>query len=654
MVRWVALISLVVACGGTGTRAPRKPGDEYLSAIRIEGNKAIDSDDLIPRLGLEHAAEAQRAVDDYQLQLDTQRIAAAFQKLGYFAVDVRSRVERKGDAITVTFTVVQGKRATTHVEITGLPSDVPLAKARKLIALADGAPFDYAAYDDAKDPMQRLLEDAGYVHVHIESTVVADRKDSTATIQFAIDPGVRATFGAIEIKGVPVDGMLADSVRARLTFHTGDHYSTSAVLATQNAIYGMGQFATVRIDPDREGNSAVVGVKLTLTELTKNEASAGGGFGADPLTYSIRVRGSYARRGVLTPLTTFAFDARPELAFEHIDHSGSTCGFDLWNCKRDPRIRLLATLTQQDLFLTDLKGQVQAGYDYLEFEAYTRTGPRFRAGLSTPIFTNRLQASVGWQFLIQDFPKVFIDNASAVALGIEKPNRTRPLPAATPFVSTTNYVGAYTAALSLDLRDKPIEPTRGAYLESRVAKGTPWAAGSFDYLQVTSEARGFVPVGPLVIAGRFRYGTITGDVPATERYFAGGTSSQRGFPQRGLSPTAPSAPPNPLPLVLMPSPPIAIGGAGLVETSIEVRGPLGTYKGLELGGVAFLDGGNVTNTAAELGITNQFWATGVGLRWMSPIGAVGLDAAYRLNKIGEGGPEPYNRFNYLIAVGEAF
>ena len=312
MARLAVVIALLVACGGGGRHA-RKPGDEYLSGIHIEGNTAIDSDDLLPRLGLAHAAEAQRAVDDYQLQLDTQRIAAAFQKLGYFAVDVRTKVTRKGEATTVTFTVVQGKRATTRVEINGLPPDVSLAKARKLIKLREGAPFDYDAFDDAKDPMQRLLEDAGYVHAHIESNVIADRVHATATVRFAIDPGVRASFGAIEIKGVT--GMLEDALRARITFQTGDHYSTSAVLATQTAIYGMGQFATVRIDPDREGTTAVVAVKITVTELTKNEASAGGGFGVDPLTYSGRVRGSYTRRGFLTPLTTLALDARPEYAF---------------------------------------------------------------------------------------------------------------------------------------------------------------------------------------------------------------------------------------------------------------------------------------------------------------------------------------------------
>ena len=255
-----------------------------------------------------------------------------------------------------------------------------------------------------------------------------------------------------------------------------------------------------------------------------------------------------------------------------------------------------------------------------------------------------MQISVGWQYTIQSFVAIFIDNADAQELGIQNADGSEH----------TNYVGAYTGAIVLDLRDKPIEPTRGIYLATRLAKGTPYAAGSFDYLEQTSEARGFIPLGPLVLGLRFRYGTITGDVPATERYFGGGTASQRGFAQRGLSPTAPIAPPSPPPPFATPSTQIPIGGAGVVESSIEVRGPLGTIKGLDLGGVVFLDGGNVTDAASELNLSDQFWALGFGLRWMSPIGAVGLDAAYRLNKIGEGGPDPNSHYNFLIAVGEAF
>ena len=146
----------LAACGGAPKRV-HKPGDEYLAAIRIEGNRAIPSDDLIPGLALERNALAPRSIDDYKLQLDTQRIATAFQKLGFFQVDVKTRLEKTGDAATLVFTVVEGPRATVQVELLGLPPEVPQDKARKLVGLADGAPFDYEAYDDAKTALHRAI-----------------------------------------------------------------------------------------------------------------------------------------------------------------------------------------------------------------------------------------------------------------------------------------------------------------------------------------------------------------------------------------------------------------------------------------------------------------------------------------------------------------
>jgi outer membrane protein assembly factor BamA len=614
-------LTVLVACGG-GQRRVHHPGDEYLAEIRIVGVTADERDLLLPRLALHRTQEAERSIDEYQLQLDTQRITGALQKRGYFAVDVRPSIERHGDAATLTFTVVEGARATTRVELVGLPADIPLATARTLIELADGAPFDYDAFDAAKAPIQRLVEDAGYARTHIDASVIADRVHATATVRFVIDPGARCTFGSIEVRGA--DGVLADAARARLKFSAGDRYSTTQVDATRQALYAMGRFGSVRVEPDRTGDATTIAVVVTVTENPPNELRLGGGAGLDPLTYSVRLRGQYSRVGVITPLTTLNVDLRPEYATE-----ADRCGFDLWNCKADPRIRLLGVLTQQDLLWTDVKGDVEGGLDYLTFEAYTRAGGHGRLGLAMPLATWHLQLRVGWQVTATSFPDVFVDAATASRLQLDR----------------DNLVGAYTAAAVLDFRDQPIEPTKGFYVEMRAAKGTRYALGSFDYLQLAPEARAFYPIGPTVLSARVRVGRLTGDVPVTERFYGGGTASQRGFSPRRLSPVAPSADG-------MTS--IVIGGAGLIESSVELRAPLGTIYGIDLGGVVFVDGGDVTETASAIDPWHQHAAVGVGLRWMSPIGPVGIDLAYRLNRTGAGEPEPGRHWNPLLAVGEAF
>ena len=65
--------------------------------------------------------------------------------------------------------------------ITGLPPEVSLPGARALVALGDGDPFDYDLYDAAKQPLRALVEDAGYAHVDVRATVVADPVAAVAT-----------------------------------------------------------------------------------------------------------------------------------------------------------------------------------------------------------------------------------------------------------------------------------------------------------------------------------------------------------------------------------------------------------------------------------------------------------------------------------------
>jgi outer membrane protein assembly factor BamA len=290
--RSLVVLLALAACGGgassSGTR-PRTPGVEYLDKIVIEGNKTIPSDDLIPGLALQRAAIAHRSIDDYQLQLDNNRVAAAYQKLGFLSVNVKTRIEKKGDAATVVFHVDEGPRATVNVEINGLPAEVPLDAARAKIGLKDGDPFDYEKYDDAKGPLTRLLEDAGYAHVQLDANVIADRGGSKAIVRYTFDPGPRSTFGKVTIEGETSD-MLITAVNDRVAFAEGQPFSATALEATRNDLYASRLFSNVRVEAARDAPGNVIPVTITVAHGDLNEIRAGFGFGIDPLTKYLRLR----------------------------------------------------------------------------------------------------------------------------------------------------------------------------------------------------------------------------------------------------------------------------------------------------------------------------------------------------------------------------
>jgi outer membrane protein assembly factor BamA len=638
LLRVVTVCAFVVACGGGSQQRVRKPGDEYLAAIRFEG-VSLSHSGLLSGLALKRTLDGGRAIDEYQLGLDVNRIAGLYQRRGYFSAKVTPRVERKGDAQTLIFKVDEGPRAQVSVVITGLPPEVPYADARAVVDVENGAPFDYDLFDAAKAPLLAMVENQGYAHAQLDAQVLADRIKARATLRYTIDPGPHVVFGPVTVTGV--DGSLADAAKARLTVREGDPYSTKRLAEAQEAINGIGRFSSVRVEADRMGDATVLPVKVVLTEAKAWEAKAGVGAAFDTLTYQARLRGSLTHAGWPTPLTTLGVELRPALTVLR-DICSS---YDVWNCDLEPRIRAIGTVTQQDFLYRDVKADVEGGLDYLKLEAYTSQGARAKVGASRPFLKRSIEARVGWQFIYSTF--------DAFALVVPDPANPMGFIPDPDLVARTGTgaperLGAFSESLTVDRRDSPVTPQQGVFAELRVTHGGSYAGGAFDYVQLMPDVRGYLPIGGAVFAAHAKLGVIYGEIPPTERFYAGGASSQRGFPERHLSPfaTGMNADGD---VVTVP-----IGGAALLETGIELRVPFMLF-GLPMGAAAFLDGGDVTEARGGIDISNLHWAAGISLRPMYlPIGPIRLDFAWRLNRTGAGEPVEGEHFNFVFSLGEAF
>jgi len=621
--RALALIAIALpAC--SHSPPPRHPGEEYLAAIDFEGNKAIKSSDLKTGLALHRVQSLGSSPDPYLVTVDGDRIKGRYLREGYLEVDVHSRVERHGDAVTVIYKIDEGPRAVTKIVIGGLPANDPQlteAMVRKKIALTDGKPFAYDPYDKAKEPLLGIAEDAGYAHAKLDAKVVVDRVNHQGVVTLVYDLGPKCHFGKITIQGVK-DADLEDSVRARLAFVTGQQFSAAAIAKSQRQIYAMQRFSTVRILPDKSDGDTV-DIHVSMSHASAHELSLGGGFGIDPATYEVRGRVGYSQIGWPLPLYRFDFDGRPAYALMR-DGTG-------W----EPRVRAIATLTRMDLFHPYVNGLVEGGFDYMVLESWTEYGPRMRLAMNSPIFTEHLKAEVGWSLQRFSFSHLtpLIDPTLADDLRLTQ----------------TELNGAFQQSVALDYRDSQVEPHLGVYSELKVSEGGPWAAGNLTYTEVVPELRGYVPVPNtgIVLAARARYGAIFGAIPVSERFFAGGSSSQRGFSERRLSPTVSG-----MTMTGFLSEPI--GGAGMFDSSLEMRAQIGKIRTVGVGGVVFFDAGDVTLTPADLNFGNLNYAVGAGLRAFTIIGAVRFDFGYRLNRTGPMDPEPGSHYAFHLSLGEAF
>lgn len=620
------MFAAACACGGS-SRAPAASGDQ-LGAIRITGNRAIASDELEAALALHEAIGEGASVDPYLLGLDTARIRAAYLRRGFFAVTVTPAVEQRGGRQVVTFSVVEGRRAVSRVKITGLPPEVAPAAAGAAVGLGDGAPFDYDTYDAAKQPLTDLLENAGYAHARVTGAVTAEPGGATAAVRYTVEPGPRCTFGQIRIPPLAPD--LAEAVRTRLRFATGDRYSAAALVAAQLELTQLGRFSLAKVAADPASDGPVVDVVVELAPATRREVHLGGGAGYEPLTYELRAIAGGSLVPEAHPLITMAVDGRVAAIFPH----GATAD----GAPVQPKVRLLLSLQRIDLGWPGLRGESEIGYDYQVVEAYTWTGPHIRLGLGAPLGPRWLQARIGWllEQLFFSHKDEALDISAQAQLGLDGPQR----------------LGAYQASLVADLRDNPIEPHRGVYAAVTAAVGTPYAAGELSYQQITPELRGYVSLGETVFAIRARAGQIYGsEIPVTERYFSGG-AAQRGFSDRQLAPR----------LIAgagcsdVGSKAVVIGGAGLFETGIELRRPFASLWGFPVGTNLFLDGADVTCQARSFVPRNLRWAVGGGL-WWKPYGLkVRGEIGYRINRMDDlsGGSSAFGNYAWHLGIGESF
>src|SRR5207302_1682119 len=84
--------ALALSIGPAACHHPvHHPGEEFLEAIKFEGNRSISADDLRDGLALHQVQEHGAAPDPYLVAVDGDRIRGMYLRHGFLEVDVHSR-----------------------------------------------------------------------------------------------------------------------------------------------------------------------------------------------------------------------------------------------------------------------------------------------------------------------------------------------------------------------------------------------------------------------------------------------------------------------------------------------------------------------------------------------------------------------------------
>ena len=407
----------------------------------------------------------------------------------------------------------------------------------------------------------------------------------------------------------------------RLTFAPSDRFDPDQLERTRQRINATGLLGDVRFTWDHSSRDPVLDLTIRASEGLRHEVRLGAGIGVQRLFYEVRGRLGYAHRSFLDGKSTLRAEVKPGLALL------PNGGFVGWNVDAE------AALDREDFFWPLLKATIALQYALTEIPAYSHQGPTARFTVGRLFLDDRLTASIGTQYRFQSFLRIEPEvEAIAGNIGLDDP---------LSFVSLEPTV-------TYDGRDDPSATTRGLYLRLRFELGQVLSGDARSYLKLLPEVRGYLPISSRVVgAARARLGVRLlglGSLPVTQRLFAGGPESQRGFGRQRLSPFVVAADGDLIP----------VGGEVSLELNAEVRIGLFPVLSRLLSLVVFLDGADVTERLSELEAARLHYGLGGGLRYDTPVGPVRADIGFRLNRTGGNEPDPNDRFALHLSLGEAF
>ena len=526
--------------------------------------------------------------------------------------------------------------------------------------LKEGEPFDEAYYERSKEGMLRALHQASFGCATVKGDVQIDPEGHRAAVRYTVVPGPLTRIGDVTLSGEK--DLRSSTILAVADIDRGELYTDSLLESARHEIYALGAFASVEVvgAPRRDEagqctidpatGTATVDVSIAVTPGRRlrygfgfglQSGNVGYGFQTEPQPqWDIHLLGFIEHRNFLGGLRRARLEARPKLIFADTFPQVTRDGVG-----PRPGIELRAEMRQPA---------------FLEARTTLVVTSRYDLGLDPflALYRHDLDAAVGLR-------RNFYDGKLSIAGGIHfNLYRVSDDARAPP----SNYELLFLEQnIVLDLRDDTRNPTLGVYLGLEVHEA---ALLTWDYVRIVPGIRGYVPLGPLVLAARFRLGWMRifreqegldpiSEVLGPQRYRlrAGGASSHRGFvagflgddPERAGDGTGYGFTRN-------------SGGLRRWEASVELRVPVNADFGLAL----FADMGDV-NRKPQFRFQYIHLALGFGFRYQTIIGPFRFDMGFLVpgaQVIGSEEPVVANRINFFglkkipgavhLTIGEAF
>jgi outer membrane protein insertion porin family len=645
--------------------------------VEFSGNSVLDEAALRARLTFAESG----AVDPVEVRASVRQLEAAYREQGYHFIQISGSLDQEGEALVVRFQVEEGPQVTVEAVTFSGNEIVPARRLRQQVetrprAFLRPGLFRQEILDRDLRVLLAFLRSEGFAEAAVGQAEVRFSEDrSRARLTIPIVEGPRLAVGAVAVEGQTV--LTADEVLAALPLRPGEPWDPARAEEGRGIVlrlYARRGYHAARVAVEtrprdgavdvtyriveegsqtRIGRILIGGLILTRERVVLRELGFGPGDPFDPerLTEAqarltaLRLFEQVEVEPLRPPPTPFADvritvrEGRPwrldiglgystdeegraflELGHDNLFGTGRSAALRQKVSGRGER----SDLTYREPHLFGTLWQAEAGLvrehrEEIGFEIERLGGS---VGIHRELFAERitgLRAAVGYRF--------------------ERVVRFRVSPelAVADVVPGSQLIARVTPALTLERRDDPLDPKRGSLHLLSVEGGGGPVGGEVDFVKGRLETHWFLDwLPPTVLALSARVGLATpfGDTPALaieDRFFAGGSTTVRGFRKDRLGPRDAAGNPT--------------GGDAQVILNAEWRFPIWGW----LGGAVFVDSGAVTREVGDLGPGEFETAVGAGVRLRTPVGPIRADFGYLL------APFPgEDRWQLHVTVGHPF
>ena len=531
---------------------------------------------------------------------DAEAIRTLYESKGYLdaVVETRTRFTGDGSAVTLVFQVDEGKPyRIAGVRVVG---DWPesLGHATEVIEIGNGDLFVPSEVRREERRLRDILDRAGYQEARVRLRVEVG--DGDVVVVFRVHAGRSLRIATIGFEGLRQTKK--QIVEAGMTLAEGRPLSNEALLQTERNLYRLGLFRRVEITTQPlEGRPAERKVLIRLEEAKNLSVMVGAGYDSEE-----KGRASIS------------------LTHENLGGWGRVGSLQTFYSS----IRQNARLTFEDRHISGgrLEGLATIGWLREEREGFTEETKSATLQIgSPPRGISRWQAI----YTLSD------TSLSRVSLSDDA---LRDVLRADRRLLDAIRLASLGASFVIDHRDDPFLPQDGSFLLTEV-KGWAKPLGSeVPFFRWTGQWAKYKALGEsrrIVLAGSLRAGWLKAvrgaEIPLSERFFAGGSDSVRGFARDSLGPRDP------------------IGGEALGGTSLLIANMEGRFRvhpWVDL--VLFSDAGNVWAENEDFSGRLR-WTAGLGFRLRTPAGALRVEYGRKFAPLpGESSGE------LSFSIGEAF